>query len=283
MGIYRIQHQALPTAARQGGEVERMHPFIIVISGRKMLRVTLLSATIIGLLSFAYAERHYAIEVFSGGIAPPKPPMAIRDVKTDKKQIALTFDISWGEERSGPILDILEQKGIKSATFFLSGPWARQHPHIVERIAKTYEIASHGHKHINYSNLGEQQIREQILEADTILTKLTGKKPKLIRYPNGDGSDSTRVLGIASKLGYTSIHWGTDSKDWMNPGADKIIKNVVKKAHPGDIVLLHASDTCKQTHLALPTIIDQLKGEGYTFVTVSELLSDAGVRVNPVD
>ena len=60
--------------------------------------------------------------------------------------------------------------------------------------------------------------------------------------------------------------------DWMNKGAENIIQRVVNGAHPGDIVLLHASDSCKQTHLALPTIIDSLRANGYEFATVSEML-----------
>jgi peptidoglycan/xylan/chitin deacetylase (PgdA/CDA1 family) len=35
---------------------------------------------------------------------------------------------------------------------------------------------------------------------------------------------------------------------------------------------MHASDTCKQTTEALPTVISNLKSQGYEFVTVSELL-----------
>jgi DUF1009 family protein len=37
---------------------------------------------------------------------------------------------------------------------------------------------------------------------------------------------------------------------------------------------MHASDTCKQTHEALPVVIKNLKQQGYEFVTVSELLNE---------
>ena len=64
-------------------------------------------------------------------------------MQTEKKVIALTFDISWGEKRAEPILKILEDKGVKNATFFLSAPWSKTHPEIVARIVKDgYEIAS---------------------------------------------------------------------------------------------------------------------------------------------
>ncbi len=46
---------------------------------------------------------------------------------------------------------------------------------------------------------------------------------------------------------------------------------------------MHASDSCKQTHEALPTIIDELRNKGYEFVTVSELIAGTEVELNPVD
>ena len=40
-------------------------------------------------------------------------------VKTDKKQIALTFDGAWGNEDTSTILDILDRQGV-TATFFFT-------------------------------------------------------------------------------------------------------------------------------------------------------------------
>jgi peptidoglycan/xylan/chitin deacetylase (PgdA/CDA1 family) len=94
--------------------------------------------------------------------------------------------------------------------------------------------------------------------------------------PNGDFDK--RVLQVASDLGYKVIQWDTDSLDWKNIGVDNIVKRVTTKAHPGDIVLLHASDSCKQTHEALPIIIDELRRQGYEFVTVSELISQSNAE-----
>jgi peptidoglycan/xylan/chitin deacetylase (PgdA/CDA1 family) len=151
----------------------------------------------------------------------------------------------------------------------------------VNRIIKDgYEIASHGHKHVNYSSLSDEEIRNQIQTSNQILKDLTGKAPTLIRMPNGDFNK--RVLKIAEEEKNTVIQWDTDSQDWMNKGVDNIIQRVVSKAHPGDIVLMHASDSCTQTHEALPVIIDQLRAKGYEFVTVTELLNQAKIIQEPV-
>ncbi|TCS94137.1 polysaccharide deacetylase family sporulation protein PdaB [Hazenella coriacea] len=252
--------------------------YFYVFSGKQLRRAFLIVIALIFALGIFYVENEN-MQVF---VPLDSGPSAIYSVDTDKKQVALTFDISWGEERAGPILDILEQKGLKKATFFLSSPWAESHPNIVKRIADMgFEIGSHGHRHDNYSAYNEEQIRTQIGKAHSILTKMTGKEPNLIRYPNGDFDK--RVLKIADQMGYKSIQWDTDSLDWMNPGTGKIINRVVSKAHPGDIILMHASDSCKQTHEALPEIIDQLRAKGYEFVTVTELISGTEVQTKPVE
>lgn len=253
-----------------------------VVNGRKLKKLVVLVVAALFTVGVIYMEKE-TISVFSSSTGTQSDePEAIYKVKTDEKKLALTFDISWGHERPGPILDILEQKGVQHATFFLSSPWAEHHPEIVTRIKELgFEIGSHGYKHINYSRLKDDEIREQMLKAHRTIKSLAGVTPRLIRTPNGDFDK--RVLRIAGELDYTVIQWDTDSKDWMNPGVDKIVENVVSKVHPGDIILLHASDSCKQTHEALPTIIDQLRSQGYQFATVTELISGAENSVQELD
>jgi polysaccharide deacetylase family sporulation protein PdaB len=195
----------------------------------------------------------------------------VYQVKTDQKVIALTFDISWGDQTPYPVLDILQEQDI-TATFFLSGPWVKQYPDIPRRIqADGHEVASHGYRHINYSNLSKSEVKKEISAAHDNILEITGVTANLIRMPNGDYNN--QVIQAAQELGYTPVQWSVDSLDWMNPGIDNIIDRVNKKVHPGAIILMHASDTCKQTTAALPTVIQNLQEQGYQFVTVSELIT----------
>ncbi len=66
--------------------------------------------------------------------------------------------------------------------------------------------------------------------------------------------------------------------DWELPGVNKIIQRSLDQVHgaksdsPRNIILFHdAGGDRSQTVAALPTIIEKLKAEGYTFVTVSDL------------
>lgn len=249
--------------------------FFLVLNGKKLKQALFI------MIAAAFAMGVFMVEREQATVFSQDQPSAVYSVQTDKKWIALTFDISWGDKRPGPILDILEEKGVDKATFFLSSPWSQNEPEIVTRIVDAgFEIGSHGHKHDNYSTYSEEEIRKQISTAHRILAKETGTEPNLIRMPNGDFDN--RVLRIANELNYTVVQWDTDSRDWMNPGVDKIVSRVVNKAHKGDIILMHASDSCKQTHLALPTIIDQLRNQGYQFVTVTEMLNHAELEKSEV-
>ncbi|MDF2836879.1 MAG: polysaccharide deacetylase family sporulation protein PdaB [Paenibacillus sp.] len=246
-----------------------------VMNGRKLKKYFFIAIALVFSIGIIYAERDN-ITVFA-----PQQPAAIYSVPTDKKVVALTFDISWGDKRAEPILEVLKEKNIKQATFFLSSLWSQSHPDLVKKIQDAgYEIGSHGHKHDFYTKYSDEEIRKQIATAHTILSDITGKQPNLIRLPNGDFDK--RVLRIAEELQYKVIQWDTDSMDWMNIGTDKIINRVVSRTHPGDIILLHASDTVLQTHEALPVIIDQLREKGYEFANVTQLINGTEAQGNTV-
>ncbi len=200
----------------------------------------------------------------------PKP---VQEVNTDKKIVALTFDVSWGYETAPQVLDILKANQVV-CTFFLSGPWATEYPEIVQRIqADGHEIASHGHRHINLTIFSKSEVKEEIMKAHLAIQTVSGESPRLIRTPNGDYNDN--VMEAIQECHYKAIQWGTDSLDWMNPGVPVIVERVNRRVHPGDIILMHASDTCKQTAQALPEVISIIRGQGYEIVTVSELLEQA--------
>ena len=208
-------------------------------------------------------------------------PRAIDSVQTKEKAIALTFNISWGDKYALPILDTLKKYDLNKTTFFLSGSWAERHPDIVERIIEDgHEIGNLGFYYDHYTNLEDDQIRKDLQLSTHVLNELTKEKPTLFRPPHG--SFDSRVLSLIHDFNYTVIHWSVDSHDWKNPGTNAIVKNVTKHAKAGDIVLMHASDSAKQTAKALPAIIEHFQKKGYRFVTVSELLADSDIKTKEI-
>ncbi|MCY0882208.1 MAG: polysaccharide deacetylase family protein [Firmicutes bacterium] len=234
----------------------------------RYLFATIVFAAAVGLLFIAKSAK---ITAAAGAVLPPQDRYSLRDVKTDKKVAALTFDLSWGTVMPEKVLAVLK-KDHCAATFFLSGPWADKHADLVKQMAQDgFELESHGWAHVNYTGLSNAGVVQNIMQTNNTIEKITGQRPHFVRPPNGDFN--TRTILAARSVGYTTVTWGTDSLDWMNPGVHTIISRVVTRIHPGDIVLLHASDTCKQTDLALPTIIHDLRAKGYQLVTLSQLMT----------
>lgn len=67
--------------------------------------------------------------------------------------------------------------------------------------------------------------------------------------------------------------WSADSNDYSRPSVPRLVRNVLKDAKPGGMVLMHdGGGDRSRTVKALPIIISQLKKRGYKFVTVPELL-----------
>jgi polysaccharide deacetylase family sporulation protein PdaB len=197
-----------------------------------------------------------------------------------EKDLALTFNIGWGDEKAEPILDILKKENVKAATFFLSGSWAERHPDLVARIVKEgYEIGILGYNYEDYTELEDAKVRQDLAKAQVVFKKLNIKGIKLVRAPTGHFDK--RTLKIADSLGYSVVHWSIDSKDWMNPGAEEIVQNV-SKAKKGDIILLHASDSAKQTAKALPLIVKDLNKKGLKLVTVSDMIANAETNTKEI-
>ncbi|CCU59759.1 polysaccharide deacetylase family sporulation protein PdaB [Bacillus subtilis] len=247
------------------------HFYVWHIKRVKQLIIILIAA--FAAASFFYIQRAVPLPVFSTDTGPK----AIYKGETDSKDISLTFDISWGDERAEPILNTLKANGIKNATFFLSASWAERHPDTVARIVKDgHQIGSMGYAYKNYANLESNEIKKDMNRAQTAFEKLGVKDIQLLRPPTGQFNKN--VLKVAKQYNYTVVHYSVNSQDWTNPGVEKIIDNVTKQVSGGDIILLHASDSAKQTEEALPDIIHQLKEKGLKNVTVGDLIANSDAR-----
>ncbi|WP_040203315.1 polysaccharide deacetylase family sporulation protein PdaB [Neobacillus jeddahensis] len=242
--------------------------FFFVLNGKALKNVSLILIAAFFTAWFLYMENLAQLPVFSAKDGS-------NAIYRGEKDLALTFNIGWGDEKAEPILDILKKENVKSATFFLAGTWAERHPDIVNRIAKEgFEIGILGYDYVDYKDLEDAKIAKDISKAQEVFKKLSVKDIKLLRAPTGHFDE--RTLKIAKRYGYTVVHWKIDSKDWQNPGVEKIVNNV-NKAEKGDIVLLHASDSAKQTAKALPLILQEIRQKGLKLVSVSEMIANGEV------
>ena len=191
------------------------------------------------------------------------------DVK-GKKYIALTFD----EGPSGAtqkLLDILKEKSAK-ATFFVQGDHTEANQSSIKAIADAgMELGSNTYSDVDLTKLSGEELRSQITRGFDAIEQAGGGRTAVLRAPYGTLSQENWAQ--AADVFGAAITWNLDSGDWMLKGAQQVVDNVVGAAKNGNIVLLTDSDaTATQTAEALPQIIDRLQENGYTLVTLSELI-----------
>ena len=197
----------------------------------------------------------------------------------DDKVIALTFDDGPWPTTTTQILDVLEQYEAK-ATFFEIGNQIPDNADVVKRIHEDgYQIACHTYDHASGSGRGVDltlmSADEQIAEVDngfkSIEDMLGTSVSRVMRAPGGNyyGPLIDRLRGhITAEIG-----WDVDTEDWRRPGVDKIVEAIMT-VKPGQVILMHDGGGDRtQTLEALKIALPQLKDEGYTFVTVDELLA----------
>jgi peptidoglycan-N-acetylglucosamine deacetylase len=195
----------------------------------------------------------------------------------DNRSIALTFDDGPNPPYTGEILDVLTAKGAK-ATFFAEGEAAEAHPDMArDELARGMAVGSHSYGHsADLPQMSHAAFAADLVRAENALSDVTGVKPVLYRSPFGHTSDT--MLEEEHKRGYTSIGWDIDSQDWTDAGVDRVVSNVLDQAHPGAIVLMHdgglsgGNPDRGTTLAALPRVIDGLRGQGYSLVTVPEVI-----------
>lgn len=239
----------------------------------------------------------------------PTPSFLARDFSRGslaEKKIALTFDGDYLDNVTVEILDILKQENIK-CTIFLTGRYIRRYSDLVKRmIAEGHEIGNHSWDHPHLTTYEQNQlhqtrpeiipetVQQELLKTAELFRQITGKQiAPYWRAPYGE--HNAEIRNWAATVGFRQIGWtvgknwedGMDTLDWVadktaktyhsaDEIAEKILSFAEKNSHGanGAIILMHLGTQRNgdYPHLKLPFIIQQLKQNGYQFVTISELL-----------
>jgi peptidoglycan/xylan/chitin deacetylase (PgdA/CDA1 family) len=204
------------------------------------------------------------------GCVPSGSPLVYSGSRT-RRVIALTFDDGpWPD--TPQFLGVLEREHVV-ATFFQIGEQIGTYGRAVDRrmLADGDMIGDHTWSHATISGAGPLAAAQISQAAGAISAATGGFQPCLLRPPGG--AVSSALVAEARAMGYTTINWDIDPRDWARPGVGAIVSNVLANAHAGAIVIQHdGGGDRSQTLAALPQEIDALRGRGYQFVTITELL-----------
>ena len=237
------------------------------------------TATIIPTATFTPSPVPSATATHNPNIAPVFSPIPVNFVTNgsrNKAYLAITFDLcqipEYPASFAPQIVETLERYNVP-ATFFLGGDWMRTHPNETLLLAANprFELGNHSWSHPDFRELTDAQIGDEIVKTQDMLYKLTGRESHLLRLPYGYKSDA--ALNVIAQHGLTTIQWDTETGDPdPNFQAEDILRAVREGAKNGAIIVMHANGRGWHTPEALPGIIDYLQAQGYTLVTVSQLI-----------
>lgn len=193
---------------------------------------------------------------------------------TSKKEIYFTFDNGYEAGHTASILNTLKKEHVP-ATFFVTGHYIEDQPQMVKRMVKEgHIIGNHSWGHPDLSKISDEKYKIELEKLKMAYTELTGKS-KMIYLRPPRGTFSARSLKLAKQQGYVSVFWSAAYKDWVRDdqkGADYAYNNIMKRIHPGAILLLHT--VSKDNAEAMPRVIHELKKQGYHFKSLDDLMAE---------
>src|SRR5258706_216701 len=200
----------------------------------------------------------------------------VTNANRDRPYVALTFDLCQIPEYPAgfdtKIVELLQQASAP-ATFFLGGDWMRTHPDETLLLAgdPRFELGNHSWSHPDFRELGWQEMDAEIVKTQDMLYKLTGRQSHLFRLPYGYSNDL--ALSVIAQHGLYTIQWDVETGDPdPNFDAQTINRAVQESVQNGSIIIMHANVRGWHTAEALPGVIAYLRDQGYTLVTVSQLI-----------
>lgn len=190
----------------------------------------------------------------------------------NKKLIALTFDDGPSNNTKYFIKEL--QKRDALVTFFVVGNRVKKYEDVLkEAYLMGNQIGSHTYSHKNLLYLNEEEITKEIEKTNEAIYNVIGTKPTIIRVPYGNINKKIRSI---SNMNH--ILWNVDTLDWKYKNSNRVYKEIIKYAEDGNIILLH--DIFKTSVNGVLKAIDELKKQGYEFVTIDEMVYLKNIKLD---
>lgn len=186
----------------------------------------------------------------------------VTDFDTLERKVWLTIDD--GPSADTPqFLELLAEANA-SATFFVVGRTAQQHPGFLRRIhAAGHEIGCHTHTHPSgmFWSYPSSAIAREIDACVEVIAKETGTTTRLFRAPAGFRNGFVHDVLEARNMIF--VGWSVRGFDGLaSARADDVVRRVTARLRPGSIILMH------QGHPAsvqiLRDLLQRLAEDGWT-------------------
>lgn len=195
---------------------------------------------------------------------------------TKNREIALTFDDGPNEPYTSDLLKILKSENVL-ATFFLVGSNVLKYPKISQKIHSSgHLIGNHSMNHKFMNSFYIRRMSYEIELCQNTIKNTVGVMPKFFRPPWLFRSPGLFKVTRENKMIMISGVF-CNAFEVFQPNAEYIAKKTVNKVHPGSIIIFHDGVESKggdrsKTVESVRLVIDELKKQNFTFVTVDKLL-----------
>jgi peptidoglycan/xylan/chitin deacetylase (PgdA/CDA1 family) len=189
--------------------------------------------------------------------------------------LALSFDD--GPSESTPmILDLLAEHGAR-ATFFVLGASIAGGEHTLERsLREGHELGLHSWSHRHLTELSDAEIKDEMLETQAAIERVTGFVARVWRPPYFDADE--RVRRALSGSGLVEAGCSIAPEDYHWP-AKRTAAFVIERLEPGAILDLHdgrpegsgSDPTRAATVIALELILQELGRRDLRGIPILEL------------
>lgn len=203
---------------------------------------------------------------------------------SEEKRVFLTFDDGPTTSVTPLILDLLKQENIK-ATFFVLGNKAKSNPDLIKReFEEGHYIANHGYTH-KYSSIytnSQTVLDEYNYTEDCIQQALQNPDyhSRVFRFPGGSVGGYYKNIKREAKEylrqnGIVSLDWNSLSKDAEGAHTkEMLLQNVIDTVGNKQtvVILMHDAADKILTYETLPSVIQYLRENGYTFKNLYDIL-----------
>lgn len=187
--------------------------------------------------------------------------------------VYLTFDAGYVNENVTQILDTLRAQEVPAAFFVLKHPVEKDMTLIKRMADEGHFICNHTATHPDLSAASEEQIRQELEGLEEACRRAGIEIKPYFRPP--EGKFSSEMLRVVRNMGYKTVFWSFAYADWDNrkqPSAEKALRCIMDNIHNGAVLLLHPTSATNAK--VLPTVIAELKAQGYRFGRLDELCGD---------
>lgn len=191
---------------------------------------------------------------------------------TEEKVIYLTFDAGYENGNTPAILDALKKHQVP-ATFFVVGNYIKDNPELIKRmVSEGHIVGNHTMTHPDMSKISTQEaFQKELSDVEMLYEEIVGTPMKKFYRPP-QGIYSTSNLSMAKELGYHTFFWSLAYVDWYQdkqPTEEEAFNKLLKRIHPGAIVLLHSTSSTNAQ--IMDELLTKWEEMGYTFKSLEEL------------